>query len=250
VYLLSLTQIEIKLTSYGITALLGAILYLIVQRARRNSEKQKTTVGDIQKEGQILAAVPVTIFALTFLLVIVIAVLARAPWWSMLLAVPVLAWAAWWLPAGRRRVTSQASILVQGLPARVSAFVADVPGQVRWSPGTVSCVPQIQGPRGPRFQALEKLPDGREVGGVVVLTRDQPGVEVAVQLEGAGASGDYYSFAAQNGGTLVTKRTVVELPYVLALAGGMFMVKGEAPASQQRRINEVQALKTVFEADQ
>jgi hypothetical protein len=83
-----------------------------------------------------------------------------------------------------------------------------------------------------------------------VLTRDEPGVAVAIQVEGAGASGDYYSFAAQDGGTLVTKRTVVELPYVLALAGGMFMVKGEAPASQQRRINEVQELKTVFESAQ
>jgi len=249
VYLLSLTQIEIKLISYGITAVIGLIAYYVVQRARRNAAKN-STVDNVKREGEIVAAVPVAIFALTFLLFIVILVLARAPWWSFFLAAPVLGWAAWWLPAGRRRVTSQASILVQGLPARVSGFVTDVPGQVRWSPGLVSCIPQIQGPRGPRFQALEKGPDGREIGGVVVLTRDEPGVAVTIQIEGAGASGDYYSFAGQNGGTLVTKCTVVELPYVLALAGGMLMVKGEAPASQQRRISEVQELKTGFESAQ
>jgi hypothetical protein len=248
-YLLSLTPIETKLISYGITAVIGVIAYYIIQRARKKVDANRT-VENIKHSSEIIAAVPVVIFGMSFLLFAAILVLVHAPWWTILLAAPVLAWAAWWLPGGRRSITSQASLLVQGLPARVSAFVADVPGQVRWSPGSVSCVPQLQGPRGPRFQVLERGPDGQEVGGTVVLTSDEPGVKVVIQLEGAGSSGDYYSFAPQGGGTLVTKRTVVELPYVLALAGGMFAVRGEAPAAQQRRINEVQALKTAFESAQ
>jgi hypothetical protein len=249
VYLLSLTQIEIKLISYGTTAIIGLIAYYIIQRARRKVDANRTA-ENIKHSSEIIAAVPVVIFGLTFLGFAAILVMLHAPWWTILLAAPILAWAAWWLPGGRRRITSQASMLVGGLPARVSAFVADVPGQVRWSPGSVSCVPQLQGPLGPRFQVLERGPDGQEVGGTVVLTRDEPGAKVVIQVEGAGSSGDYYSFAPQAGGTLVTKQTVVELPYLLALAGAMFAVKGEAPAAQQRRINEVQALKTAFESAQ
>ena len=248
-YLLSLTAIQNKLISYGITAIIGLLAYYVIQRARKRVEANRT-VGNIQRSLEIIAAVPVVIFGLTFVLFAAILVLVHAPWWTILLAAPVIAWTAWWVPAGRRRVRSEASTFVQGLPARVSAFVADVPGQVRWNPGSVSCVPQVQGPVGPRFQVLERGPDGTEVGGTVVLTRCEPGVKVVIQLEGAGSSGDYYSFASQAGGTLVTKLTVVELPYMLALAGGRFAVKGEAPAAQQRRINEVQALKTAFEAAQ
>ena len=248
-YLLSLNPVEIKVISYGITAALGLIAYYVVKRAQRKVAADKT-VENIKHASEIIAAVPVAIFGLTFAAFAAILVLVHAPLWTVLLAAPVLAWAAWWLPVGHRRVASQASMLVQGLPPRVSAFVADVPGQVRWSPGAVSCIPQIQGPRGPRFQVLERGPDGSEVGGTVVVTRDEPGAKVVIQLEGAGSSGDYYSFAPQDGGTLVTKQTVVELPYLLALAGAMFAVRGEAPAAQQRRVNEVQALKTAFESAQ
>ena len=113
----------------------------------------------------------------------------------------------------------------------------------------MSCVPDLRGVRGPRFRCVDRGADGKEYSGSVELTRNEPGVAVDLQLEGAASSGDYYSFAAKDGGTLVTKRSVVELPYVLALAGAMLMARGEAPAAQQRRIDEVQALKTAFEAD-
>jgi hypothetical protein len=247
--LLSDVQWRNKLIAYGITAVLGLIAYFVIQRARRNMDRRSVSVKDIKRQAQIIGAVPVVIYGLCVLVLAGILVIAHAPIWTFALGTPVALWALWWMPGSRRRITSQASIFVQGLPARVSAFVADVPGHVRWSPGSVSCVPELSGTRGPRFRCVDRGPDGKEYSGVVELTRDDPGVEVDLLLEGAAATGDYYGFTAEGGGTTVIKRTVVELPYVLALTGAMFMVKGEAPAAQQRRINEVQALKTAFEAN-
>ncbi len=94
------------------------------------------------------------------------------------------------------------------------------------------------------------MPDGKEISATVELTRDEPGVAVAIQLVGAGTSGDYYTFAAQGGGTLVMKRCVSEVPYVNALAGFMFKGAYDAAAAQQRRVDELQALKTAFESAQ
>jgi hypothetical protein len=127
--------------------------------------------------------------------------------------------------------------------------VADMSIRSKWEPALVSCTPQVPGPRGPRFLEVGRTPDGREVQGVIVLARNEPGVGVDLTAEGAGTTGDYYNFAPQGDGTLVTLRSIVELPYFLALIGGMFMVKGAAPAAKQRRVNEVNALKTAFEAD-
>lgn len=241
------TPLETKLIAYGATSVLGLILYLVLRKTRVDPNK-RASIGAIKRQGEAVGGVTVFVFGLCFVLLVVLMLLSRVPLWTLLVLVPVAAWAVWWLPGKRRRITSEASIQVQGLPARVSAFVADVPGQVRWSPGAVSCTPQLQGPRGPRYAFVERGPTGREFEGVVTLARDEPGVEVDIQLEGTGASGDYYSFAAQDGGTLVTKRCVVEVPYVLALAGGMFAVRGEGPAAHQRRVDEVQALKMAFES--
>ncbi len=246
--LLSDIQWRNKLIAYGITAVLGLIAYFVIQRARRNMDRKSVSVKDIKRQAQIIGAVPVAIYGLCVLLLGGLLVIAHAPVWTFALAIPVALWTLWWTPGSRRQITSQASIFVQGLPVRVSAFVADVPGHVGWSPGSVSCSPELSGARGPRFRCVDRGPDGKEYSGVVELTRDDPGVAVDLLLEGAAATGDYYVFMARDGGTLVTKRTVVELPYLLALTGAMFIVKGEASAAQQRRINEVQALKTAFES--
>jgi hypothetical protein len=80
------------------------------------------------------------------------------------------------------------------------------------------------------------------------LTRDEPGVAVAIQILDAGTSGDYFTFAAQNGGTLVLLRCIIEVPYINALAGIMFSGTYDASAAQQRRANDLQALKTAFES--
>jgi hypothetical protein len=235
------------LISDGVTIAIGLIAYFIIQRARTDPNKP-ATVGAIKHEAQVVAGVPVVIAGLALLGSITVAALLGAPLWWAIFLVPVAAWMAWWVPGSRRRITSQASVFVSGMPTRVSAFVADVPEQARWSPGAVSYTPQLAGPNGPRFETVERGPDGREYRGMITLTRDEPGVEVDIELEGAGSSGDYYNFAAQDGGTLVTKRTVVELPYVVALIGGTLIARGAAAAAQQRRINEVQALKTAFES--
>lgn len=246
--LATLTRFEISLIAYGISGVVGAIAYWIIRRYRVDPTK-RASVGAVKHHAEATAGVPLAIGALCLVGIAFLLIVASAPWWTALFSIPLAAWIVWWLPGSRRSVISQASIFVQGLPARVSAFVADIPGHVKWSPGVVSCTPQIQGPRGPRYLGVERGPSGQEMEGVIELTRDEPGVEVDLLVEGAGATGDYYHFAAQNGGTIVTKQTVVELPYLLALIGGMFLVKGEAPAAQQRRINEVQALKTAFESD-
>ncbi len=235
------------LISDGITIAIGLIAYFVIQRARTDPNKP-ATVGAIKHEALVVAGVPVVIAGLALLGLITVAALLGAPLWWAIFLVPVAAWMAWWMPGGRRRITSQASVFVRGMPTRVSAFVADVPEQAKWSPGAVSYTPQMAGPHGPRFETVERGPDGREYRGMITLTRDEPGVEVDIELEGAGSSGDYYNFAAQDGGTLVTKRTVIELPYVVALIGGTLIARGAVGAARQRRMNEVQALKTAFES--
>jgi hypothetical protein len=249
VYLSALQPWEIRLISTGITVALGVIVYFVVQRAR-NAQTGAKNVTQVKHAGELMAAVPVAVYGLVIVTTVVLGVLLRLPLWTAVFLLPVLAWSAWWLPARRRRVVSEASIVVNGLPARVSAFVADVPGQAKWSPGAVSYTPDVQGPRGPRFNGVERMPDGREMAGVIELTRDDPGVEVDILLAGTGASGEYYSFAAKEGGTLVTKRSVFEMPYILALAGGTFALRGDPTGAHQRRVNELNALKQAFESGQ
>lgn len=248
-HLAALQQWEIKLISTGISVGVGAVVYLVVQRARK-AESGAKNISQVKRAGEVAAAAPMAIYLLVVVMAIVIGFLAHLPWWTAVFLLPVLGWSAWWLPAGRRRVTSEASIVVNGIPARVSAFVADVPGHAKWSPGAVSYTPDIQGPRGPRFTGVERMPDGRQIAGVIELTRDDPGVEVDILLAGAGSSGDYYSFAAKDGGTLVTYRSVFEMPYILALAGGMFALRGDPTGAYQRRVNELNALKAAFESGQ
>jgi polyketide cyclase/dehydrase/lipid transport protein len=248
-YLAALQPWEPRLISTVITVALGAVAYFVLQRAR-NAQAGAKNVTQVKHAGEAMAAVPVAVYGLTIVAMVVAGVLLRLPWWTAAFILPVLAWSAWWLPVRRRRVVSEASIVVNGLPARVSAFVADVPRQAKWSPGAVSYTPEMQGPRGPRFSGVERMPDGREIAGVIELTRDDPGVEVDILLAGTGASGDYYSFAPKDGGTLVTKRSLFEMPYILALAGGMFALRGDPTGAHQRRINELNALKLAFESGQ
>jgi len=243
----TLVRLLDKLIAYGITAVIAVIAYLVLKRARIDPAKP-ASIDAIKHSAEVSSAVPLVIYGLVLVGVVVLAGLLGAPLWSIVFLVPVAIWAGWWMPGRRRWMTSQASVFVQGTPSRVSAFVADVPKRAQYGPGVVSCTPEVAGPRGPRYRAVERGPEGGEVIGVYVTTRDEPGVEVDIQAEGAGATGDYFTFAARDGGTLVTQRTVVELPYLLALIGGTFMARGEAPAAQQRRINEVQALKTAFES--
>ena len=249
-YLASLLQWQIRLIAYGIAAAIGLVAALVIQRAGRNAKKPSRSVQDVKRDAETVTGVTVAVFGLIVVTFAAILVLARAPLWTLALLIPVALWAGWWLPPRNRMIHSQASIVVQGLPTRVSAFVADAPGHVKWSPGVVSCVPELQGPRGPRFRTVEQTPAGQQIGGVIERTRDEPGVEVDFLLEGTGATGDYYGFAAQPAGTMVTKKTVIQLPYMVALAGGMLMATSDAPNARQRRVTELQALKSAFELGQ
>jgi hypothetical protein len=248
VFLDALPSWEIRLISYAITAVITAAAYWVLRRAQANSARS-TSVTSLKRSSELVAAVPLAVFGLVIVLFAVILVLARAPLWTLLLGVPVVVWAGWWLPSGRRQIASEATVAVNELPARVSAFVADVMNQPMWSPGVTSCVPTMAGANGPRYVQVGTIPDsGRQISGTVELTRNEPGVAVVLQVVGAGASGDYYTFAARDGGTIVTVKSLVELPYPLALMGGMFMARGDAPAAHQRRVAELQALKTAIEA--
>lgn len=231
----------------GFTVVLGLIAYFIVRRTRVDPT-QPVSVDALKHQAEVDAGIPVATAGIAILSVITVAALLGAPWWSSAVMAPLGLWALWWAPPRRRRATSQASVIVSGSPSRVSAFVADVPNRKLWDPSVVSYTPQPAGARGPRFLAVEQAPGGRQMTGTYVLTRDDPGVEVDLLVEGAGATGDYFTFAAQDGGTLVTQRTVVELPYLLALIGGTLISKGIAGEAQLRRINDVQALKTAFES--
>jgi polyketide cyclase/dehydrase/lipid transport protein len=247
VFISGLTPIEIKLISWGIAGALGGVAYLVIGRARAKAGSSNT-LEQLKRQGEVINGVVLVVFGLAILGFVVILILARVPLWIFAVGLPVAAWAAWWLPAGHRQYSSQASIVVQGLPARVSAFVADVPGQSRWAPNVLRDTPAPAGPRGPRFTEVDRMPDGKEIAATVELTRDEPGVAVAIQIVGAGTSGDYYTFVAQGGGTLVMKRCVSEVPYINALAGFMFSGAYDAAAAQQRRVDELQALKTAFES--
>jgi hypothetical protein len=249
-YLVAVQEWEARLLGYAAVAGIGIVASLVIQRAQRNAARPSTTVDDVKRAAETVTGVTVAIFGGTVVLIAFLFIVGGAPPWLYMLLVPVAAWAAWWLPARNRRTTSQSSIIVQGLPTRVSAFVADAPGHVKWSPGVVSCVPEMAGPRGPRFREVEQTADGQQVAGVLDLTRDEPGVAVDFLIAGTGSSGDYYTFAAEPGGTLVNKRTVIELPYLVALAGGMLMARGQSAAAHQRRVNELQALKMAFESGQ
>lgn len=243
----ALVRLLSHLVAPAISAALTLIVLVVMRRARVDPNKP-ASVDDVKRSAQLSSGVILALAVLILLSLLAFAVIARGPWEWMLLLIPVAAWMAWWTPAGHRRVTSEAAILVHGIPSRVSAFVADVPGQAKWSPGAVSYTPQPSGAEGARFDSVERGPDGREYRGVITLARDEPGVEVDIGLEGAGSSGDYYHFVAQPDGTLVTKRTVVELPYMLALIGGVWIARGTAKDARQRRVNELLALKAAFES--
>ncbi len=248
-FLDGLTPLEIHVISWGVAGAVGGVAYWVIARARGNMNKS-STLDQLKHQAEVINAVPLVVIGLAILGFVAILILARIPLWIFALGLPVAAWAAWWLPAGHRQYSSEASIVVQGLPARVSAFVADVPGQARWAPNVLRDTPAPAGPRGPRFVEVDRMPDGREIAATLELTRDEPGVAVAIQILGAGTSGDYYTFVAQEGGTLVMKRCVSEVPYINALAGLMFSGGFDAVAAQQRRVNELQALKTAFESAQ
>jgi len=204
-------------------------------------------VQQMKRRAELLVAFPQALAGLDAVALIVLAILGDVPLVVAPIVIAVMGWAAWWFPATHRLVTSQASIIVNGTPNRVWGFVADIPGQLRWIPSAVSYTPDVPGPRGPRFRSVEKMPDGREVDGVYEVTSDVPGVEVVLTAEGAGLTADHYTFAAEGGGTRVVKRTVLELPYMLALAGGMFF-SGDGGAANQRRVDEVHRLKAAFES--
>ena len=248
VLLAGLTSLEIKLIAYGTTAAIGAVAYWIIARARVGSAGPQTSIARLESQAQTISGVILAVYGLVLLGLVAIGVLFKAPLWTAAFPLAVGAWGAWWLPASHRRMTSATSGFVAGAPSHVSAFVADLPGQVRWSPGAVSCTPEVAGSKGPRYTWVEKLPDGGQISGTLVQTRLEPGVAVTFQIEGAGASGDYYSFATQGDGTLVTKHSIIEVPYLMALLGGIFIARSEAAAAGQRTAREVQALKTAFES--
>ena len=246
-FLSGLTPLEIKVISWGVAGAVGAVAYWVIGRARAKSNKA-STLDQLKHQAEVINAVPLVIFGLATLGFVAILILARVPLWIFALGLPVAAWAAWWLPAGHRQYSSEASIVVNGLPARVSAFVTDVAGHARWAPNVLSDTPAPAGPRGPRFVEVDRLPDGRAIAATLELTRDEPGVAAAIQILGAGTSGDYFTFVAQNGGTLVLLRCITEVPYINALAGLMFSGSYDAPAAQQRRVTDLLALKTAFES--
>jgi hypothetical protein len=90
------------------------------------------------------------------------------------------------------------------------------------------------------------MPDGREISGLIELTRVVPGSEVVIRLVGVGRSGDYFTFSPAAAGTHVLYKTLIELPWVMALVGARFMT-GPAAERNQKKATDLQALKTYIE---
>jgi hypothetical protein len=101
--------------------------------------------------------------------------------------------------------------------------------------------------QGPRFHLVGIIPGTtRQIEGDAVLRVNEPGKEVVIGTEGAGVTADQFLLSPSGSGTHVLYRTVLEMPFLMALAGGMFLAGDKD--RPRRHTDELARAKAVFEA--
>jgi hypothetical protein len=225
--------------------MLGSWVYSTLLRRSRAAK----TLVDLQRSSTQLVGMYTGLLVVDFFALAAIGVaLGGLSGWVMVGAALILAaWVVWNWPAKRRLIMVDAETDIAGDPYKVSAFFADVRAEARWQTGLISSVAEGIGVQGPRFHMVAVIPgSGQQIEGDAVLRVNDPGKEVVVGVEGAGQSADQYLLSPSGGGTHVLYRTVLELPFFLALAGGMFLAGDKD--RPRRHTDELARAKAVFEA--
>ena len=225
--------------------LLGSLVYSTLFRRTQAAR----TISDLQRSSTQLVGMYAGLLLVDFLALAAIGVVVGGPsgWVMVGAAVIVAGWVIWNFPAKRRLVMVDAETDIAGDPYKVSAFFADVRAETRWQTGLISSVEEGIGVQGPRFHMVGLIPGTtRQIEGDSVLRLNDPGKEVVVGVEGAGLTADHYLLSPCASGTHVLCRTVLELPFFLALAGGMLMASDKD--RPRRHTEELARAKAVFEA--
>ncbi len=207
------------------------------------------TVASLKRSGSLLGAVYAGVLLADILLLAVIGVLAGGlSGWTMVAAGTIVgAWVIWNWPATGRLIVVDAETDIAGDPFEVSAFFADVGDAARWQTDMVSSVEAGMSLQGPRFHVVELVAGSdTHISGDLVLRVNDPGKEVVVGVEGTGLTADHYRFSPAGTGTHVFFRTVLELPYLMAVAGGMLLARDDD--RPRRHADELARAKAFFEA--
>ena len=208
------------------------------------------TVAALKRNASMLGALYAGVLLADFLVLVGIGVLAGglSGWVMVAAGLIVGAWVIWTWPAKRRLIVVDAETDIAGDPHEISAFFANVRAATRWQSGMVSSVEAGMTLQGPRFHVVVVPPgSNKEIAGDLVVRVNDPGREVVVGVEGTGKTADHYVLSPAANGTHVFYRTVLELPFFMALAGGMFL-SGDNDRSR-RHVEELARAKAVFEAD-
>lgn len=214
----------------------------------RRAEAAKSLAG-LQKNTELFLGLWVGLILADLLAVAVIGVRSggAAGWIVVVVALVLGAWVMWNWPPSRRTIVVDAQTDFAGDPYQVSAFFADVGDWGRWQTDLISCVEAGLSARGPRFHQVGVIPGtNRRIEGDVVLKVNEPGKEVTVGVEGAGGSADQFLLSPIGTGTHVLNREVLEVPFILALIGGMFFARDKDRS--RRHMEELLRAKVVFEA--
>ena len=221
---------------------------LVYSRARSRFEQAKT-LDDLQRNGKVVVGMLGGLFVADFLLLAGIGLFVGglSGWVTVAIGLIVGAWVIWNVPARRRLILVDAETDIAGDPDMVSAFFADVRDWGRWQTGLISSVETGMGIQGPRFHLVGTIPgSNRQMSTDVTLRVNKPGAEVIVGAESAGLTSDQFYLTPAGTGTHVLNREVLELPFVLAVFGGMLLARDKD--RQRRHTEELARAKAVFEA--
>jgi hypothetical protein len=207
------------------------------------------TIAALKRSGSMLGALYAGVLLADLLVLVWIGVVAGglSGWVMVAAGLIVGAWVIWNWSAKRRLVVIDAETDIAGSPYDVSAFFANVREATRWQAGLVSSVEAGMSLEGPRFHVVGVPPGSdKEIAGELVLRVNEPGKEVVVAVEGAGLTADQYLLSPAATGTHVFYRTLLEVPFFMALAGGMFLAGDKD--RPRRHVEELARAKAVFEA--
>lgn len=207
------------------------------------------TIAALKRRGSMLGALYAGVLVADFLVLVAIGVLAGglSGWFMVAAGLIVGAWVIWNWSAKRRLIVIDAETDIAGDPFAVSAFFANVRDAALWQTGLVSIVEAGMGLEGPRFHAVGVAPGSdKQIAGDLVLRVNDPGKEVVVGVDGAGMTADQYILSPAGRGTHIVYRTMLELPFLMALAGGMFLAGDKD--RPRRHTEELARAKAVFEA--
>jgi hypothetical protein len=220
----------------------------VFSRASARSAQAKT-LADLERNGKLVAGMMAGLFLADFLALAWLGVVigGLSGWVMIAASALVVAWVIWNWPTKRRLIVVDAETNIAGDPYKLSAFFADVKAETRWQTGLLSSVSEGMSVQGPRFHLVGIIPGTkRQIEGDAVLRVNEPGKEVVIGTEGAGVTADQFLLSPSGSGTHVLYRTVLEMPFLMALAGGMFLAGDkDRPV---RHTNELARAKAVFEA--